>query len=583
MAAVPTNVKEAHLALDRDRSLRRQSLDDQIRLKNENIEKEILTNRNSLGGHDQDVADQNDEDEGRESLVKRISKKHLKNLNETIDRDHKSLIQRNMSSNSRLLNQSFQQDLELIKSFSYQDKIDFMSSRYDLLGDHVVENETAEQFLLAMGITKDSCSDEEWKEWVIALSKSAAYDRSTRRRSTSTAPLFAPSSNQPLSHANGQHRGEQSHGEVIVPIKRESVADIRRRFSSRSKLDTETDYQRMIRRNFSLSQPSSSRDCETVRGMNSTEKIEFLSTWYEILREKREEEGEGFIPSSHETAEEFLLSFGVCKETCQEEEQWREWVIALSKSAASDRSSKRRKSSSTKKLESSEEAAGEEGGADEERMSDFLNPKFEIPLPEITFLSEEDLTIPPPQSQSQSQAESQEGSTLEKVISSPSPQVIASVSASASVPASVSEEGETDKVTSTATQTQSEIFSSSSQSLPNSSPRTYSSTSHVDDFHSQVISSSSSLSSTVEYKKSLSAASVVFAQAPDEDRESMWSNVELSFSEVARTSAQNPYTKPDPPAPAVSSPLHSNGHHISIDDPKQTQRSPKKSSCCVIL
>jgi hypothetical protein len=99
----------------------------------------------------------------------------------------------------------------------------------------------------------------------------------------------------------------------------------------------------------------------------------------------------------------------------------------------------------------------------------------------------------------------------------------------------------------------------------------------VDDFHSQVISSSPSHSS-VEYKKSLSAASVVFAQAPDEDRESMWSNVDLSFSEVAKTSAQSPYIKPEPP---VSSPLHSKCQHISIDETHET--SSKKSSCCLIL
>lgn len=485
---------------------------------------------------------------------------------------YRLLIHRNLSlrassgaSSSLPLPQPHPSDVAIMRSFSSQEKRDFISCWAEGEG-----RGSLEEFLIFMKITKEEDEGDCWREWMNALHGS----KNTLPADHTSSPLLTPSpslSHQSL-HEDGSHKGDEvrnerewkGNGEVIVPMRRESVADIKRRFNSRSKLEIEIDYQRIIRRNFSqqgVNNSQHSQDCEAVKQMNSIEKIEFLSTWYDIRRERKEEEGEEFV--SHETPEIFLSSFGIRKETCQSAEEWREWVIALSKSAASERSSQRRKSSSSKKINSHLESernsisVENEAAASGERISDFINPQLDVPTPEAVADPVDGESSP-----------SLEGnSTPEDVISSSPPRSPVVISA----PQEEDPDSSTPKHSETSTQ--------ATQSPPNSPPRTLS-TSRVDDFNSQVISSTVSHPS-VEYKKALSAASVVFAQAPDEDRESMWSNVDLSFSEVSRTSAQNPYIKPEHPPP-VSSPLHSNCQHISIDDTKDNS-TPEKSSCCLIL
>lgn len=447
-----------------------------------------------------------EEDENRSSFFLENRKKFQPT--DLHDKRCKEIIQRHRQERNH---SQHLQDIETIVLFNEQEKIHFISLWYDMMREvdhenHLGYEETAEQFLSSFGITKDKCIDEEWHQWVIALSKGAADDRSTRRRSsTSTAPVSSTKSTIPGEHEN--------NGEVIIPIRRESVADIRRKFNSRSKLDTtETESQRIIKRNFlpSLRMTNSShvQDCEYVQTLNSADKIDFISNWYDLLREK----GDDPEFEHKENPEEFLSSFGIKKELCSESD-WREWVIALSKSAAYDRSSKKRRNSSIKKINSPERTSitnSDDGSA--ERGSELMNPVPDIPVPEVPLSTHEEM---------------------------PS--------------------------------------TSASQNIQNSPSRT--STSHVDDFHSQVISSSHSVN---EYKKALTAASVVFAQAPDEDRESMWSNVELSFSDVAQTSAQNPYIRPE--SVEVASPIHSTTtHHISIDEESKSQPSTKQSNCCMIL
>lgn len=465
-----------------------------------------------------------EEDENRPSLFLENRKKFHSHINEKI---FKQIIQRNGDNSLRSGNVQHIQDMEAVIILNQQEKIHFMSLWYDLMRESSNINdgneETAEQFLASFGVTKEKCPDEEWHQWVIALSKSAAYDRSTRRRSTSTAPAKVTISDH----------GTQENGEVIVPIKRESVADIRRKFNSRSKLDTtETECQKIIKRNFlpssRMSNSTHSQDCETVQSLIAGDKIELITNWYDFLREKSEDPEFDHT----ESPEEFLSSFGVRRDTCNEND-WHEWVIALSKSAAYDRSSKKRRNSSSKKLNPSTErpslALDDTVG---ERVSDFINPVPDIPVPEDPPITQDEIS-----------------STV--FVTSH------------------------DEVSSTASS--SPNIHTTTPNIQSTPPRTQSIT-HADEFHSQVISSSHSVS---EYKKALTVASVVFAQAPDEDRESMWSNVELSFSEVARTSAQSPYIKPEP-APVVS-PLHSsNCQHVSIEDESQSQSPPKQSCCCLI-
>jgi hypothetical protein len=547
---VQTNVKEAHLALDRDRTNRRQSLDEQKRLKAENIQKEILENRQS---NTFDPSEGFGSERPSESgPLDSKSRKFLgKATNDTQEMFYKRIISRNLTHESRKENVALEDDICDLNTLNGLEKIDFMSSWYDTIreGNKFEEGvETSEQFLNSFAISRETCSEEEWREWILALSKSAAYDRSSRRRSSSAAPPRLPL--QSNGHGDQPQDRERAEGEVVVPIKRESVADIRRKFTSRSKLETESEFQRFVLRNLTLTSRAENsshlmEDCESARSMSSSQKIDLLTTWYEILREKREED-ERFEHT--ESPEEFLLSLGVTKEACGED-QWREWIIALSKSAASERSSQRRRSSSSRKLV--------------------------CPGERSSFTKGDDTTLlasPPAAVVATVEAESKDPPSSP---SPPNPPPLDSVLSSTQSPKEFS-------VSPLSSQDTHFVTPPPSRSPSASSPR--------DDFHSQVIPSSpSSFSAPIEYKKSLSAASVVFPQAPDEDRESLWSNVELSFSDVVQTSAQtsSSYLQSPPSSHSpesgkndgVVSPMHSNCHHISIDnDPRQ--RDPPQDRCC---